>query len=768
MKNGIRSSLLALSLLTPASGHAALKLPGIFSDHMVLQRDTAVAIWGTAAPSEKVDVQFAGQDKSATADADGKWKITLDPLTASAESRSLVVKGASDSTTLNDVLVGEVWLCAGDAALGITVGNTPSLAAEKSAATYPNVRCFAVAENRAATPQTDVGGTWAAAAKENIASWPAAPYLLGKGLAQKLNVPVGIIVAADNLPLLVKGGHIRGQVQGATIEAFMSADALKAEPAAAPILAYAQSGDELAEALKVYTFDIGDWKLHYGTAMGSELKALEQREPDTWFLYVDTLKKQGKDMPPSPPQKPTADSIQLTSFHISSLYNGMIAPLAGYGIRGIVWSQGAANANRAAQYTALLPALIKDWRAAWGNPDLPFVYTQMGRAFHRSLDPRIWSELRDAQVKAEAIPHTAMVATIDLPVRDDVWPADPATIGTRLAQAASALVNGEPATWRGPHMESVSFQDGKAIIQFAPHGVKLAARSGAALDGFAIAERERRWVYGNAVIDGDKVIVSYPALKDPKVVRYDWLLENRVGTLVDENGLPAEPFRSDTWGTFTTQPGFDKPNVWAETQTADLYPVVDSSLPRVAIIGDSIMFGYAPYVIDALKGKANVIVIGSGRAPAAAATMANKVWHIDEGDYAVIHYNDGLHSMPPRETDAQFEAGLKTMLALLKQDSPKVIWATITPAPYEKDNSLGPDSWNPSVLSRNEISKKVAADAGIEVDDLYNLVIGQREKVQIFGNLHFKPDGCKLMGDQVAAKILAALNSQPAATAKTP
>jgi hypothetical protein len=377
------------------------------------------------------------------------------------------------------------------------------------------------------------------------------------------------------------------------------------------------------------------------------------------------------------------------------------------------------------------------------------------------MDPRTWAELREAQALSAHLPKAALAMTLDMPrLGWQLLPADMRLPAARLALAARAVAYAEPVEASGPAMAKVTFEGRHAVVEFAHTASQLRPREGEIVKGFALAEKKDRWVYADAKIEGDRVTVSHPKLSAPVAVRYDWVMESGAeGNLVNRDGLPALPFRSDDWPAFTGTPAAMKPGAWAQINRVDLYPVTDPMLPRVLLIGDSIMNGYSPYVVEALRGKAIVNCQVSATSPAGAARAVDAQWHIDEGGYAVIHYNDGLHSMPPRETDAQFEAGLRDVFAGLKKDCPRLIWATITPAPDSR-NTLGPDSWNPSVLSRNAISKRVAAEAGVAVNDLYELVIGRREQLQGFANLHFAPEGSKLMGEQVAAKILAALNKE--------
>ncbi len=750
------TALLLASLGTlPA---ADLKLGALFSDHMVLQRDMPVPVWGTGTPGEAVIVTIAGQSKSGVTGAEGRWRVVLDPLKTGA-AETLVVKGKT-TLTIHEVQIGDVWLCAGDAAMARSVKDTPSTRGEKAVKSFPAVRWFHATTLSAKEPQADVSGMWTACEATTVGDFPALAYLFASELNAATQVPIGIIEVTDLSPTSIQRA---GRVSGSTAEAWISEPTLLATPAALPILDFYKSPNELREAMTAYQDALGDWKLKNGKALGAELRELEKREPDVWYDYVAEMKKAGKAAPPAPPQKPTAESLRMASTHAANLYNGMIAPLAGSAIRGVALSLGAANAARAVQYRSLFPALIKDWRKAWSRDDLPVVFVQQERASSSSMDPRAWAELREAQAMATTLPKTGMVPSMDLPMTYLPHTEDVKSLSKRLAAAARSVAYGEKANFSGPVIESVRFEGDKAIVQFRAGSGPLSIRSGDELKGFALAERPNRWVYAQAKIDGDRVIVSNAKLKAPAALRYDWIMEAGLeGNLTNADGQPAQPFRSDDWQALTDSTAGLKPNASAPMQPTDLYPVTDPSLPRVLLIGDSIMNGYSPYVTEALRGKANVVrLVAFGlvaQKPEGVAQTVDKQMKLKDGDYAVIHYNDGLHSLPPRISDEQYGIGLKAALIKLKEASPKVIWATTTPAP-DKDNTLGPESSNGAVITRNAMSKQISAELGVEVNDLYELVIGRREQLQGFANLHFTPEGSKAMGEQIAARILAALNS---------
>ena len=625
---------------TPAAPKpAGLATAAIFSDHLVLQREAKVPVWGTARAGESVSVTFAGQTKSAVAGADGHWRVVLDPLQA-GHTGALVVQAGS-SITINDVQVGDVWLCAGDAFLSRTVTNVRSARSELASRELPTVRLFRVNTKAANEPQSDLSGSWTIPNRQNIGDFPALAYLFAKEMQATTGVPVGIIEATDTTLVTIQRG---GKVTGSTVEAWISDATLRVTPAAASLFEFYRSPLALRKALAEYENALGDWKLKTNKAFGAELRELEKREPDVWYDYLTEMRKAGKPAPTDPPRKPTAESLRLAPTHAANLHNGMIAPLAGFAVRGVVLCLGMANAPRATQYRTLFPALLQDWRTAWNRDDLPFVFLQQARATHPNMDPRALAELREAQAAAANTPHTAMVRTIDL--EGNGFPEDVRTLAKRLAVSARTLaddrsgtrassVGSLPTSAAGPVIEKVSFEGHQAVVQFRAGAAGLTVRGGGVLQGFALTERPNRWAYAEAQIEGDRVIVTQPKLKAPVALRYDWVVEaGREGNLTDASGLPALPYRSDAWPAFTDTPAAMKPNAVATIQPADLYPVADPSLPRVLLIGDSIMNGYSPFVISQLQGKVNIVrlvafgMIGGNDASAAAFCAKLK-----DGDY---------------------------------------------------------------------------------------------------------------------------------------
>ena len=225
----------------------------------------------------------------------------------------------------------------------------------------------------------------------------------------------------------------------------------------------------------------------------------------------------------------------------------MIAPIVPYGIRGAIWYQGESNAGRAYQYRELFPAMIEDWRAAWGQGDFPFYFVQLANFMARAPEPgeSEWAELREAQTMTLGLKNTGMAVIIDIGEEKDIHPKNKQDVGKRLALNALAKDYGRDVAWSGPMYKRVHFKKGEAHLWF-DHACGLTTQGNAPLKGFAVAGADRKFVWADARIEGKKVVVSSPQVPNPVAVRYGWA-NNPECTLTNASGLPASPFRTDKW-----------------------------------------------------------------------------------------------------------------------------------------------------------------------------------------------------------------------------
>jgi sialate O-acetylesterase len=491
----------------PARGD--VKLPALFGDHMVLQQNAPLPVWGTADPGEEVTVSLGRNSARATADDKGRWSVKL-PACQLGEPAELIVAG-KNHITIRDVLVGEVWVCSGQSNMEWSVRASANAQQEIAAAKYPKIRLFTVQKRVAAEPVSDVVGHWSVCGPESVAGFSAVGYFFGRTLHQKLDVPIGLINSSWG---------------GTPAESWTTHQTLESNPELAPIAAR--------------------WKqllVDYPKA-----KAAHEARLAEYRKVVGSAKAAGKPAPrpPGPPLGPDHPH------RASGLYNGMIAPLVPFAIPGAIWYPGESNAGRAYQYRTLFPAMIQDWRRAWGQGEFPFLFVQLANFRARSNQPEEsdWAELREAQSKTLALPNTAQAVIIDIGEANDIHPKNKQDVGYRLAVGALKVAYRQDVVHSGPVYASMAVEGEEARLKFK-HAGGLVAKGGP-LKGFAIAGADRKFVWADARIDGDTVVVCSDFVKQPVAVRYAWG-NNPECNLYNKEGLPASPFRTDDWPGVTAK-----------------------------------------------------------------------------------------------------------------------------------------------------------------------------------------------------------------------
>ena len=496
-------SLILTSALTSAA-HAEVKLPAIISDHMVLQQDLPANVWGWADAGEKVNVKFADKTAEATADAKGKWSAKLTEL-APGTIGEMTIAG-TNTLTIKNVAVGEVWVCSGQSNMEFTVNGALNAKDEIAGANFPLLRHFTVLKTQLKEPQEDCKGKWEVCSPQTVAGFTAVGYFFGRQLQQNLKVPVGLIHSSWG---------------GTAAEQWTPAPVLNADPDFKPMVA----------AWEKVVADYPAAKAKYDQDM------LAWREAE----------KAAKDAGTTPPRQPNAPRGGDANGSPSGLYNGMIVPLLPYTIRGVTWYQGESNAGAAALYRKLFPTMIQSWRAAWHEPDAAFLFVQLANFMQRHDEPTDtnWARLREAQTMALELPHTGMALAIDVGDATDIHPKDKQTVGKRLALAAEATVYYRDVEYSGPMFGGAQMEGEKVRLTFRnAEGMKAA--DGGKIKGFAIAGADRKFVWADAEIAGDHVIISSPGVKAPASVRYAWA-DNPECNLINAAGLPASPFRTDDW-----------------------------------------------------------------------------------------------------------------------------------------------------------------------------------------------------------------------------
>ena len=505
-------ALLVATLCGSALTAADLSISYVFTDHMVLQREKPVAVWGWANAGETVTVEFADQKNTTVAGPDGKWLLYLSPMPASFESRVIKISGSNPaadtskprSIEIKDVLVGEVWLGSGQSNMELGVDYCLNAKEEVANANYPNIRFFFEHSKHQNDPQANGKGNWIACSPKTVGYFSGTLYFMGRQLHKELNVPIGLINSSQG---------------GTKIESWMSLEA--------------QHSDDFLkqhyEALVQYGKEV--------TSEESRKKFLEELK--AWYVADEKAKAEGKPSPNKPYD--AAYDLEIKG-PPCGLFNGKINPLIPYTIRGVLWYQGEANAwgKRPWLYTKQLSTLIYDWRKRWGE-ELPFAWVQLP-GFKANMGEG-WQYMRESMLKALVVPKTGMVVAIDVGEENNIHPQNKQVIGQRFALWALGEVYGkEVAETSGPLPQGSEIQGDKVIVSFR-HASGLRARDGQ-LKGFTIAGPDQNFVPAQATIENDKVIVYSPDIKNPVAVRYAWS-EVPECNLVNGAGLPASPFRTD-------------------------------------------------------------------------------------------------------------------------------------------------------------------------------------------------------------------------------
>ena len=515
---GLCTTLLNIAL------HAEVMLPSHFSDHMVLQRNMKLPVWGTADPGETVTVEFAGQQKSTQAAADGKWRIDLDPLPASFEGRRLTVNGSRGKTAIQlaDVLVGEVWLCSGQSNMEFTMAKTERFyfcgvtneAEELAAANYPAIRMFTSDSARSYDPRSTIPGcAWKICTSDSAREFSAIGYFFARDLQKEIKTPIGILT-------LTYGAS--------TAQAWIQREALVAEPQLRPMLEQ---------------FDADVKASQTETNLAARAAALAK-----WDSAVAKAKAEGKKAPRRPRLfDPVQDQHSPTV-----MFNGVIAPVIPYAIRGVLWYQGESiTTGGVGLYPLLQATLIKNWRQLWGEGDFPFFICQLAACNPPVTDPNTPGKIplsREAQATALALPNTGMAVTIDIGDASNVHPKNKQDVGNRLMRIALARVYGRQLEYSGPAFESMRIEENAIRVKFSHVGGGLVAKGGA-LKQFSISGADNHFVWANAVIDGKDVVVSSSEVKEPRAVRYAWADNPEGLNLYNAEGLPAAPFRAESSGS---------------------------------------------------------------------------------------------------------------------------------------------------------------------------------------------------------------------------
>lgn len=640
----IVSLVLALLLGSAAPSGADVRLPRIFSSHMVLQHDAPLPVWGWAAPRERVTVTLAKTTLRTVADKQGKWRVTF-PAQPYGGPHTMTVTG-KNKITLDDILIGEVWICSGQSNMEWPLASVNNAKEEIATATFPEIRLFQVPKKVAQRPIEDLeSGEWTPCTPETAERFSAIGYLFGRQLHQELKVPVGLINSSWG---------------GTVAETWISGETVSQDPDFARPLQNLLDFDmktfeeqKKASLRQLFNGEIptvdqgmdggkpvwnaidlndGDWNtliapkyweeqgfaeidgigwyrkeitlseeqsnaqvtLHLGKVDDSDItwvngieigKTEGLYDKDRIYTIDSKYLKPGRNMlvvrvndtggnggiwgdPKDQFLAIGNEKIDISGdwkFRISKavisavslgpnsyptlLFNGMIAPLLPYAIRGAIWYQGESNTGRTRQYQRIFPALITDWRNHWEVGDFPFLFVSLANFMAPPTQPgeSSWAELREAQTKTLALPNTGMAVTIDIGDAKDIHPRNKQDVGHRLALNALKIAYGKDIPYSGPLFRSAEFTNGKAVVTFDHAGDGLVARDRYGyVKGFTLAGADGVHHWARAHITAkNQVEVICDKLPAPVAVRYGWADNPDDVNLCNPAGLPANPFRSD-------------------------------------------------------------------------------------------------------------------------------------------------------------------------------------------------------------------------------
>ncbi len=623
----------------------------LFSEHMVLQRDRPVPVWGWATPGQKVTVKLKGRTASGIADADGRWQVKIGPFRAGGPYVFTV--SGPESVEFTDVLIGDVWLCSGQSNMEMGIGAC-NATNDIAGADFPQIRLLTVPRLVSTKPVQTVACRWLPCSPTNVmqgvwGGFSAAGFYFGRELYQNLKIPIGLIHSSWGGTVAEawtspEGLRPLGDFEGRLDQVTAAANGGSKDYPGQLAKWYQANDPGTAQGWYNPGWDDSSWKT-VNMPQAFELAGLPdydgivwfRREFDlpadwagkdltlslgpiddmdtTWINGVEVGEKYRVDIPrvynvPATVLKPGRNVLAIRvldtggfggltgkaeQLHLAPakdtqaaplslagswqmrdsapfaklpappkwfddnnpnlctvLYNGMIAPLLPFAIKGAIWYQGESNADRARQYRALLPAMIQDWRRHFGVGDFPFYIVQLAAFQDVSPEPRDsnWAELREAQaLTARNDSHAGLAVAIDIGEAKDIHPKNKREVGRRLALCALARTYHKKTEWSGPWYKSMQ-EKGDAIRLTFDHVDGGLMAKGDKLTGFAIAGDDRKFVWADAVVEGKAVLVSSPKVPKPAAVRYAWDI-NPVCNLYNQAGLPAVPFRTDDWPMLT-------------------------------------------------------------------------------------------------------------------------------------------------------------------------------------------------------------------------
>lgn len=634
--------LVIFCLLISQSIRAEIKLPGYFTDNMMLQRDMPIKIWGWGNRYETVTVSIHDQKVNTRCKKDGTWEIILSPIPYGGPY-SLTVQGKENSIKIENILIGDIWLCSGQSNMEWTVEQSANSKQEVQNANYPEIRALKVPKSIKNSPQDNFNAQWEICSPSTVGAFSGIAYYYARALYKEVQIPIGIINASWG---------------GTDIETWISDEAFTALPSNVQKQYNMEVVNNLEEYIRqnkgqkqafldamendpginnqwfIPGFNTVAWEEmrvpgEWGTTPLSlidghvwfkydlNLTCTEAARPATlslgtiddaditWVNGTKVGNASGWDTPriySIPPGILKEGSNNITvrvtdnggsggmwgqeadiyleidntrhslagnwkyqmsvanaDYHVlditpnmvhSSLYNTMIHPLTPFRIKGVIWYQGENNVGAGYDYRTLFQTQIKDWRTRWGY-ELPFYWVQLANLYPEDTTPvgSSWAELRESQAMTLELPHTGQATIYDIGDAYSIHPTNKQEVGRRLSLIALHKDYGRDSlVYSGPTFQNVSFKENTAVITMNTYGSQLTIHNKYGyLEGFSIAGEDRKFVWAKAFIDANgKIIVYNENIAEPVAVRYAWS-NNPAANLFNAQGLPAIPFRTDSW-----------------------------------------------------------------------------------------------------------------------------------------------------------------------------------------------------------------------------
>ncbi len=513
--------LLLIAAASVPAVSAEVRVPNIFGSHMVLQQQQANKVWGWADAGKTIKVSIADQHKEATVAEDGTWSVHLDPMEVGGPHQ-LSING-DGKLSFENVMVGEVWICSGQSNMQWPINRTNDADLAVMTAHYPNIRFISVPQVGTDEPQDNFNGSWTTCTPESTADFSAVGYYFGRQLHQSLGVPVGLIDNAWG---------------GSACEAWINRKVL--------------DQDKRFQAL------MDQWRGIEENVKSGRAREAYEKQLAAWEKEAAEAKAAGKTQP----RKPRFNDGGMRGNHRpANIYNGVLHPTIGYGIKGVIWYQGESNASRAYQYRDLFPLMIQNWRDEFEQGDFPFYWVQLADFRAEKAEPAEsdWAELREAQTMTMSkLPNTGEAVIIDIGEANDIHPTNKLDVGKRLARWALANDYGfDDLAYHSPIYQSMEVKDDHILVTFDHVGKGLDTVDVNEPLGFTIAGDDKVFHHAKATIlgqgkDRNQIKVWSDKVAKPVSVRYAWA-DNPICNVRNFDGLPLTPFRTDDWPGVTAE-----------------------------------------------------------------------------------------------------------------------------------------------------------------------------------------------------------------------